>query len=310
MLELGVQERVLALRRIPSLSALPTHVLVELAHTVDVRRCPRGARLASEGQSLQGIAWILEGEAEWSIEGTMIGAARTGASIGLLELCARSDARFSARAITPAIVASLSADDFAVLLEDSFDLTLGLLRGIASELCGSARRTLSSPGPAPRCDAGEVDLTDRIVLLRATGAFARAPIRSLATLAQRGRMSLWPRGARLWSRGSEARSATVLFEGSAREGRSVLGPGDAAGLIEMLASRRHQHDALVYAPAKGLCVDRETLLDVLEDDDQLALELLAACATELLALRVARRAKPDIAAVDDRSAPEHARVEP
>lgn len=309
---LHVQERILDLRQVPMLRAMPPRALAELATSVELDERPPGSRLIAQGRPVRSIAWILEGRARWERGGRGLGSAELGASIGLLEASASTDASAHAAAETRVVLARVGVDRWVELLEDSFDLMLAVLSSIAGELCTLGRyedddassvaplRVTSDASGVP----AELDFAERLVRLRASGPFLRAPIRALAVLAQRSRMRTVARGGVLWERGSEAREVVVLLSGSVMEAAGRYGPGDVAGLMEALAGRRREAPAVARTPVTGIALDVDALIDVLEDDDELALELLRVCAGELLASSIARGLPPDVlVGAPDRSLP-------
>ncbi|HEY8431921.1 MAG TPA: cyclic nucleotide-binding domain-containing protein [Sandaracinaceae bacterium] len=292
-----VQERILELRRVPALRALPARSLADVARAVDVEtRAPRPP-LIVEGGTVRSVAWVLRGSVRWAHGGRALGRSEEGASVGLLEVLAGAPARASVTADGEVELARVSADRFFELLEDSFDLVEALLRAIASELAMLGARTLSRAAGLEVSGAlpSEVDFTERLVRLRTSRPFVRAPIRALATLAQRGRVRRWARGARLWERGAPAREIAVLLAGEVREARAAHRAGETLGLVEALAACPHGATAVAHGPVVAHVFDVDALTDVLEDDEELSLTLLRTCAEELLAERLARGLAPDLA---------------
>lgn len=294
----NVSERILELRQVPMLRALPTRTLAELAREIAVEVRREGAELVTEGRAPRALGWMVEGRARWTREGRAIGDAELGASLGLLELLARADAVATATSTTSTTMFWLPADRLFELLEDSFDLVHAMLGAIANDLalggCRHLGRTASLV-PAPRAlPNAELDFTERLVRLRMSRPFVRAPIRSLAVLAQRATVRRWPRGGVLWEGGRAARDIVTIVSGKVREGRATLGARDTAGLVAALAGRRRDTFCVARAPTTGIVLDIEALTDVLEDDDELALELLRGAADELLVLGMARGLPPDV----------------
>ena len=309
-----VQERILALRQVPALRAVPPRVLGELAGSVELESHPAGVTLLREAAPVGSVAWILEGRARWERAGRGLGAADLGASIGVLEATAQVSATARARAETPVVLARVSAERWIELLEDSCDLALAVLSSLASELATHGRRRFGHPSAVSRVEGRAphaLDFTERLVRLRLCRPFARAPIRAIAALAERSSIRVLGRGAVLWPRGREAREIALVVDGVITEGRERFGPGDTLGVIEALAARSRDAAAVASSAVTAITFDVEALIDVLEDDEELTLELLREHAGELLASGIARGLPPDVlGGAPDRSLPRPPRRSP
>ncbi len=172
-----------------------------------------------------------------------------------------------------------------------------MLSSIASDLAAAGCRRFgraSCLAPAAAPPGIDLDFTERLIRLRMSRPFARAPIRSLAALAQRAELRRWSRGGLLWEGGHPSKEIVTLVEGTVREGRTTLRACDTVGLPAALAGRRRDTFAVARAPTVGIVFDVEALSDALEDDDELALTLLRAAAEELLAMGVSRGLPPDV----------------
>lgn len=314
MPEAHLQERILELRQVPMLRAVPPRILRELAASVEIDSRPPGVTLLAEGGSVASVAWVLDGRARWERAGRGLGTAELGASIGVLEATASVAATASARAETPMVLARVGAERWIELLEDSCDLALGVLSSLASELAALGRRRFGEVVAISRIEARcahELDFTERLVRLRRSRPFARAPIRALAVLAERSSMRMLAPGTVLWDRGREAREIAVVLGGVITEGRERFGPGDTLGLVEALAPRSRDAAAVARSAVTAIAFDVEALMDVLEDDEELTLELLREHAGELLASGIARGLPPDVlGGAPDRSLPRAVRRSP
>ncbi len=307
-----VQERILELRQVPALRTLGARVLADVARAAEVESLPAGAVLMRQGERARGVTWVLRGSTVWREGDRALGRSEDGASVGLLDLLAGAEARATATAQGEVIVARVERDRFIELLEDSFELVEALLAAIASELCAAGVRTLSRAPSLALVSEGlpaELDFTEKLVRLRMSRPFVRAPIRALATFAQRGEVRRWARGATLWERGAPSREVVVVLAGEVREGTATRGCGETLGLIEALAGRRRGAAASAKTPLVAHVLEIEALADVLEDDEELALELLRVSADELLAHRIERGLSPDLTSgAPDRSLPRVARA--
>jgi CRP-like cAMP-binding protein len=309
MVESPIHERILELRQVPVLRALAPPALAALAEAIEVEACAPGTVLMAEGRSVGAVSWLLEGRLRWTRADWSLGEGGPGTSSGVLELTAGASGSAQATVQSPALVARVAAERWFELLDDSFDLLHAVLSTTARELGAAGRRVLERApalrgpalrGPALRGPAlrgaavgADIDFVERVVRLRSSRPFTRAPIRALAVLARRCELRRFARGTSVWDAGCEAREVVVVLGGEVADGPLPIGPSSSAGLVEALAGMRHQAPARARAPTVGLVFDVDVLLDVLEDDDELPLGLARILADELLALRLERGLPPD-----------------
>lgn len=308
--EARVQTQILELRQVPAFRSVPPHVLAELAAAVEVEEVACGVDLLREGERPASLGWIVEGQASWSRARRRLGLTERGASLGLLEMVASRRATATLRAETQVRVLRVSAERWAELIEDSFDIALAVLASIAGELASHGRARFGD-GPSLRhteIPDHDLDFAERILALRASLPFSKAPIRALAVLAERATLRALPRAAVLWDRGREAREIMLMLEGAVAEANCLYGPGETVGLVEALAGRRREFTAVARTSVRALAFDVESLLDVLEEEEELVDELLRTLASELLDVCLARGLPPDVlSGAPDRSLPRASR---
>lgn len=293
-----IAERVLELRGLRVFEPLPAAARSELAASIEITTCEASERLAEAGKAATTITWVLAGRAAWTRAGEVIEAVDPGSPIGLVCTLAGVPAPCSAHATTSVRVARISADRFLELLEDSFDLSMSVLGALAADLHDGGRRSLGRGlVGAARALPEELDFTERLVRLRMSGPFTRAPIRPLTVLAQQTVAESWSRGDTLWERGEDVRTALVIAAGALDDGEVRLGPGDTAGLLGALAARPREERAIVREAITALAIDVDAVVDLLEDDDDLTLELLRIAADDLLSLRRAQARVGELAGV-------------
>ena len=150
------------------------------------------------------------------------------------------------------------------------------------------------PEPPPivgRSESLTDDLGARVAFLWEETWLHRARIRTLGQLARAADAVELREGERLWAAGDDAEDALIVVDGRVQcetaDGRQRFdgGRGAILGLEEALAVETRWCGAVVRAPGAALHVTRATLIDVLEDDPDSALALLAACATLASGLR-------------------------
>jgi CRP-like cAMP-binding protein len=129
-----------------------------------------------------------------------------------------------------------------------------------------------------------LDFVERLLLLKTRdGPFEHGSIDALAEIAQRARHRLIEPGATLWKEGERAATACLIVSGSVRCSASrsdgpvsfYAGRGAAIGALESIARQRRWHDAIADARVEVLEHDVSDLIDVFEDNVEMAMDFLA-----------------------------------
>jgi CRP-like cAMP-binding protein len=208
--------------------------------------------------------------------------------IGTLDATLERPRTRTAVATKPTHLLQLGAEDWAELLEDSFDFARRAVTGLASRVHALRLRPPPLGGfdeptaEAPRA-RGAVNLVDRICLLRGVPAFSRAGIQTLASLAELGTLVHARKGETLFARGAMKGRFVVVESGeveatrpelTGRFGRGALVCGVGAlgdlGAYEVRAS----------ADVRALEVSLEDYFDVMEEHFGLARSALMAISEE------------------------------
>jgi CRP-like cAMP-binding protein len=148
-------------------------------------------------------------------------------------------------------------------------------------------------------------LAERIMLLRSTMNFAQARIEALSDVAQECREITLDAGAELWKVGSPATFMLVLENGTldctTEDGaqRFEMGPQSLAGGLDALAGEPRWYDAVAATPLRALRIEIQSLLDVIEDNMEMAVDMLRVFAQVILELE--DRAAPGNPAVAESS---------
>ncbi len=294
----GSVERLFHLRKAPIVGALRPELLAVLAEASRPRVFRKGERLLVEGEPVGAAQFLVEGRVHLQRGERVIGHGEPGTALGEIGLVAAAPALLTATAETDALTLELHTDTCQDLIEDHFGILRHYLREVCSRIiddwprlpAGTPRflRTRAEPPvPAPIRD---LDLVERIFLLRQFNLFDRASINALAELARSMSEVHLEVGARLWSEGEAARHVVVVVAGEA-EGRSrtgfrlQAGPGWPLGALESIATRPRWYDAQVSRRLTALTTEIEVLFDVLEDNLDLAVSILAAMSRWALQLQ-------------------------
>jgi CRP-like cAMP-binding protein len=192
------------------------------------------------------------------------------------------------------LVLELDADDVFEILEDRFTILHHIMREMAREIVKVAKRLPpGSQPPFPRVERllppRDLDLVERILFLRQSPAFSRSSINALVELSRGLSEVSFDPGVTLWREGEPATGALLLLSGSVRcTSESGIafetGPGVPLGSIDSVAELPRWFHALTETRVVALHADKEVLIDVFEDNTDMAFDYLAVLAKSLLAM--------------------------
>lgn len=273
--------RLLALRRFPILCDADLGELALLAENVSEVKLPAGTVVARAGAPLDALHLVLDGEIATTGMPAVTWGPRQG--FGALEVLAYRSALETAIATRDTTTLQLLAPDVTEVLEDSFGVMLGLVRGLA---VAAGRRPRALPA-APALEVRSLGLAERLLVLRRQPVFARAPLESLVALAHASDEIAAPAGATLVRTGSPGSCLLVIVEGTATArshapGARRLGRGDPIGGLAMLGGIPHDETVEALTPIRALRIEAPSLFDVIEDHTDLGRAILAVLAGDLL----------------------------
>jgi len=302
----GLGERLLALRSLPMLAILPAAELTQLARLSRDRDFPAGAVLAVEDRPVRATQIFVSGRVDLWRAGQLVRAGQALEVLDLPAVAARLPHPFTARAAEAVHTLEVDASLVAEVLEDDFRLFLEVLRvaaraiPVGAALGGPRARAFDataagSPGrptkPATPHATPPFDAAARLMALRETDLFRRAPVDGLAALARRlqvaslapgdevvlsetGELTIVVEGQVTWPGQAGPRTCGVDTAGAG----AVLGLRDAlAGDPPLAAARADSSVVLLRAPLTDL-------LDVLDDHHAMGRRLM----TELMMTGIAR----------------------
>ena len=287
----GAVEHVLALKALPDFADVHPDDLAVLALRATPHRFAAGVALPVAGDG--GTVHVLvDGRVRDRSTGERFDAP---ALLGLADVLAG--------AVAPTLVSELATTTLAIdrrdllaLLEDEFELWLATFRCVWRR--AAAASTWGRPSSVDLVDFKNVpkstdlsDLAERIAWLRRLPPFEGARIHLLGQIA--AELTLFDAEADrvCWEAGETATWALLVADGAiecdggdATEERRA---GTIVGLAEALAGERRPRRARARGRVRGLRLDVEALIDVLEDDPGAAVELLCSVAGHALAGSVA-----------------------
>jgi CRP-like cAMP-binding protein len=159
------------------------------------------------------------------------------------------------------------------------------MQDVCGQIIDSIAHGLVAPVSMPRSEpvtmGRELDLVERIFILRKAPPFARCSINALAEVARAMVEVRYPPGVSLWHAGEPARNVVLVVSGSVRctpveRPPFVTGPGWPLGALESLASLPRWYEPVTETPVIALSGDIESLYDVMEDNFDMAIAYLAA----------------------------------
>ncbi len=279
-------ERVLFLKRVSWLAGLPAPDLAVVGDHARERAWSRGAVVLRPGQPVGVTHLVVEGRLQVRRGERVLGHAGPGDAVGARLMLAGDGAGLEAVAEVESLTLALDREAFLDVLEDRFAIYRGLLRQTCRELVSVFLRSPDEAAPAPpppasSTGAGLDDLVERILLLRRRPPFEACSINALAELSQRLEEVRFPAGTVVWRRGDRPErqmfvaSGRLRCEPAAPGGAFHLGPGQPIGTLELLGDQPRWFDLVVEEPVTALAGRAEQLLDLLEDNVDMGLALLA-----------------------------------
>ena len=272
------------------------------ADNMKERAFPQGAVLAREGEPLASAYLLVQGRVRVSRRGTVLGEAEPGAVVGFEGLLSKDPLGLGAVAATDVLALQLDHDTLLGILDDQFPLVhlatraatrrfLELISRLAGPRHDSTRFLF--PGRLRDDDAGlwlpqptdrRMSLVEVLLFLRTPGGpFEGSSIDALAELAASMTQVRFPAGHVFWREGDRATRLCLLVEGnvacaSSRAGAPSffrVGPGRPLGVLESVAGGPRWFDAVAETPGVLLEDDVERLIDLFEDNTDVALDYLA-----------------------------------
>ncbi len=279
-------ERILYLKKLDMFANLPSPELTALAQNTRERTFKKGEVLLHEGEPVGAIHLIVDGAVNASRHGTFLGRFGPGAALGGLAILARDSHGLHAVAETKTFVLTLERDALLEVCEDHFAVVQGMLHHVCRSFIELQSRIWPAIGAVarPRTEIylpqGEMDFVERILLLRSIAPFARASINALSELSRNTTEVRFGAGVPLWRQDDASRYLLLTVAGtvlcSRRDHREEIqfGPGMSLGAAEATAEAPRWYDAVTETPVVALHASIEPLIDVFEDNFEMAMDYL------------------------------------
>ncbi len=279
-------ERLLHLKRIPLLSGLPASEVAVLADAAQERSFPKGAVVFREGTMAGSMLFVVDGALANFRRGIQVGTLRPGHGIGGLSVLAREPLGSLVVAEADTLALEIDADAIAEVLEDRFPIVQYLLRELNRQTLELLLRHRLDPSAffaePPREPPGQAgfDLVDRLLLLRRMPVFERSSVTALAELARTMAHVRFEAETVLWQEGEPSPGILLVCGGSVRATGSGgidfrAGPGFPLGALEALGQRPRWYEAVAQSAVDALHGPIDVVVDLLEDNFEMAMDYLA-----------------------------------
>lgn len=258
--------------------------LSTIAEATRERFYPKASVLTREGEPVEAIHFLVEGQVTASFKGRNLGFADPGAAIGALGVLIRDDQGMEVVAESDTLTLELDSDAVFEILEDNFAILRHVLQTFCRQMIETVVHGPVAPVTLPKADLKapprELDLVDRIFLLRRAPPFARSSLNALAELARSMFDVRFEPGVKLWSVGEPARNLLLIVSGTVactvpERPTFQAGPGVPMGALEALGGVTRWYEPVTETKVVALSGDVEVLFDVLEDNFDMAMDYLS-----------------------------------
>ncbi len=284
-----VLDSILHLRTWPLFRKLPATSLAPLAYHAREVRFPAGAIVAHQAEISNQLCHIFEGTVR-SSTGKVQGMRE---ALGGLALLAGNGMPFEAVAETDVRAVVVPGDALFEALEDDSQLLHQLVRGLASQLLiegdklGGEQSIFTMSIASPSIKEERLDLVQRMLLIQRAQGLKRTAATTLADVARNAPEFRTSKGEFLWRRGDQSYHHYLIISGTvsalfADRSPIRLGPAIATGGLDVLAGIPRRHDLVANEELWGLKWSLSRDLEALEDHFQMATDVLANLAREIL----------------------------
>ena len=282
-------ERILALKRLPTIGDLHASELAVIAEEMRERFHRKGAVVLLEGVPVDATHFVVEGRLHVARADRAIGHAGPGGAVGAWSILGRDPRGLTAVAETDTITLELRAEAMTEIFEDFF----GIYHHVLKDVCGRLLDLIATdpevlrmsirPNEPRGCPECELDLVERIFFMRQVDPFRKASVNALAELSRALTEVRLPAGHVLWSVGDRSDYTTMIVNGevdltAAGGARFHVGGGSPLGTLESIAERPRWFTAVTTTPVVALNGPTQGLLDVFEDNFEMAMDFMAVMA--------------------------------
>lgn len=288
----GPLDRILYLRSLPSIGEVSTEDLASMAEYLQERTFRKGQALIPGDRPVGSIHFVVSGMVRAKFRGVTVGVVEPPEGVGLNGFLSRQPSGYEAIAEVDTRTLAIDTDAVVGILEDRFALMYGWIRQLAAQLLDahellpqSTKELVNDEGDGPTTP---LDLVERLVRMSTHGAFTNSNLDAVMAVARRQVERRWQAGERIWNEGDPSDCGFVIRHGRVRcwsnsGDRSFGGgPGFGLGFLEGFAGVPRPVNAEAETEVVALIDQISTIVDVLEDNSDMAFDLSASLATDLL----------------------------
>ncbi len=295
-IEVGRIERLHALRLMFVDSSVSTAALAALAAQLEAVRIPKGTVLEHAGGPGSVIYFVTEGELEMIRDGKPFGKFGARSVVGGIASFARDPQGFTAQATRETVALRLRFEDMIEVFEDHYELMQAAMEGLAQgtielrqQIKPHAGFDMEPPRDSPEVLVEPLGLIERMLVLRSSLA-VHTHVDELAELARSAQEVHFKADATLWDEGERATHMLALVRGGVRATTKAglsfkFGPADLVGALDTIGGGNRWFTARAERPVIALALDRDALLDLVEDQADLGFDLLRMLARVLTSVR-------------------------
>ena len=290
----GTVDRLLALKRHNIFGSLPAADLAIVAEASRDRFFRKGSVMIDEEEPIESIFLVIDGEVHMTLDGKLIGHATPGAAAGGIGLFARTEDAIGAIAETDVMALELDIDAITEIFEAHSSILLHTVRQVCRLIVAEAEQhpaALLEMFRALSTAAGvdELDFVGRLFVLRRSEPFKRTSINALAELAKNMESVRYAKGDGLWEEAQDSGMVLLVVEGRVECWRGDLrfdaGPGAPLGAGDSVAGVPRLFGARAATDVIALKGYSRVMLDVFEDNFEMARDYLAVASQLLISLK-------------------------
>ena len=283
---LGPVERLLHIKAMPAAQGLSDESLMALATHALEYDFKTGERLHS-GEHAPPHCYILtSGRVRVTLNGDTLYEVGSLEVVGALEVFARVNGTLEATALEGGLALKISKEILLGIYEDHFSVMHAAVRGSAELLLAEPWDQIIGDAVTPIAEGSSMHGNVLGRLADLVAAFPKARADSLLRLALAMEKVDVPDGEVLWEIGDPADHMLFVLHGAVGCELADSGfrgtAGSRVGVLESLAERPRWHRAVAAGELSALRLPVERLIARMEDDFELASEVLSGLASTLL----------------------------
>ncbi len=294
---MDLAERLLFFRSMRAGGVATTQELLPLAESAREIFLPRGTTVFTQDSPPERLVFLTEGAVRLVRSGLVIDTLRAPGILGIRAVMARAPMPYSVQTLEDMAAMEAPIERFLQNVEDDFNVWKRQLRFQNASLVQHIEQSPHSLLGLRLIDLTglpvhrELDLVERMLLVRRLGFFGRGSVNALAELSQQLVASQAETDQVLFRRGEPSMGPWFLLRGKLRgtlaDGRTVAFlPGSILGGPEAMSETPHLYDAVATEPASLLHLDLESFFDIVEDNVEIASSFLSNSARLVLDLDI------------------------